>query len=81
MDKYWQSTQNSGIKYLIKTVNGGKAGEYRKNLMKTRFESDDNLSLGRILKLPMSTVIVRSVFKEYGKYYPQVLLDKCLYEL
>ena len=49
--------------------------------MKARFESDDNLSLGRILKLPMSTVIVRSVFKEYGKYYPQVLLDKCLYEL
>ena len=49
--------------------------------MKTRFESDDNLPLGGILKLPMSTVIVRSVFKEYGKYYPHVLLDKCLYEL
>ena len=29
----------------------------------------------------MLTVIVRSVFEEDGKYYPQVFLDDCLYEL
>ena len=28
----------------------------------------------------MLTVIVRSVFEEDGKYYPQVFLDECLYE-
>ena len=30
--------------------------------------------------LHMLTVIVRSVFEEDGKYYPQVFLDECLYE-
>ena len=29
----------------------------------------------------MLTVIVRSVFEEDGKYYPQVFLDECLYEV
>ena len=44
--------------------------------MKIRFESDDNLPLGRILILHMLTVIVRSVFEEDGKYYPQIFLDE-----
>ena len=29
----------------------------------------------------MLTVIVRSVFEEYSKYYSQVFLDECLYEV
>ena len=33
-----------------------------------------------MLKLHMLTAIVRSVFVEDGKYYPQVFLDECLYE-
>ena len=44
--------------------------------MKIRFESDNNLPLNKILKLPMLTVIVSSVFQEDGKYYPQVFLDE-----
>ena len=27
------------------------------------------------------TIVVRSVFQEDNKYYPQVFLDECLYEL
>ena len=27
------------------------------------------------------TIIVRAVFKEDGKYYPQHFLDECFYEL
>ena len=34
-----------------------------------------------MLKLQNLTVIARSVFEEDGKYYPQVVLDKCLYEV
>ena len=48
--------------------------------MKTKFNSDDNLSLNKILKLRMLTVIVTSVFQENRKYYPQVFLYECLYE-
>ena len=39
--------------------------------MKCKFGSDDNLPLGRKLKLYMLTEVVRSVFEEDGKYYPQ----------
>ena len=47
-------------------------GEYEKDFMKIKFNSDDNLPLNKMLKLHMLTVIVRSVFEEDGKYYPQV---------
>ena len=60
---------------------GHEPGEYGKDLMKIKFNSDDNLSLNKILKLHMLTVIVRSVFQADNKYYPHVFLDECLYEL
>ena len=34
-----------------------------------------------MLKLYMLRIIVRSVFEEDGKYYPQVFLDEWLYEV
>ena len=49
--------------------------------MKIKFNSDDNLSLNKIMQLHMLAIIVRSVFEEDGKYYPQVFLDECLYEV
>ena len=49
--------------------------------MKIKFNSDENVPLSKMLKLHMLTVIVRSVFKEVGKYYPEVFLDECLYEV
>ena len=44
--------------------------------MKISFNSDDKLPLNKQLK-----VVIRSVFEEDGKYYPQAFLDDCLYEL
>ena len=49
--------------------------------MKIKFNSNHDLPLSKILKLHMLTRIVRSVFEEDGKYYPQVFLDECLYEV
>ena len=69
------------IKYLIKIINGGEAGKYEKEYMKIKFISDDNLPLNKILKLHNLTIIVRSFFQVEKKYYPQVFLDECLYEL
>ena len=34
-----------------------------------------------MLKFHVLTVIVRSVFEEDGKYYPQFFLDECLDEV
>ena len=48
--------------------------------MKIKFYSDDKLPLNKTLKLHTVAVVVRSVFEVYGKYYPQVFLDECLYD-
>ena len=58
-----------------------KPSEYGKDFMKIEFNSDYNLPLNKLLKYRMLTRISRSVFTEDGKYYPQVFLDECLYEL
>ena len=71
----------SEIKDQIEEINNGKPEEYEKDYMKIKFNSDDNLPLNKQLEFLSVTIIVRSVFEEYGKYYPQVFLDKCLYEV
>ena len=68
------------IKYHIQTINADKTGEYEKDYMKIKLNSDDDLPLNKILKLHNLTIIFRSVFEEDDKYYPQVFLDGCLYE-
>ena len=69
------------FKYHIQTTNAGKSGQYEKYYMKIKFNSDDDLPLNKKLKLHNITVILRSVFEEDGKYYLQVSLDECLYEV
>ena len=49
--------------------------------MRIKFESDHDLPLNKPLKFPTMAIIVRSVFEEDGKLYPQIYLDECLYEL
>ena len=46
--------------------------------MKTKFNSGDNLPLKKPLKVHAMTIIIRSVFEEDGKFYPQVFLDDAL---
>ena len=38
--------------------------------MKSKFNSDDDLSLNKPLKFHAITIIIRSVFKEGSKLYP-----------
>ena len=68
------------FKNLTEKING-KPREYEKNLRKIKFSSNDNLPLGKILSLHKMTIDVRSVFQKDNKYYPQVFLDECLYEV
>ena len=49
--------------------------------MKIKFNSDNDWPLNRPLKFHLITIIIRSVFEEGGKLYPQVFLDDTLYEL
>ena len=49
--------------------------------MKIKFNSDDDLPLNKPLKFHEMTIIIRSVFEEGGKLYPQFFLDDTLHEL
>ena len=40
--------------------------------MKIKFNSDDDLSLNKSLKIRLMTITIGSVFEEDGKLYPQV---------
>ena len=50
-------------------------------MMKIKFNSDDDLPLNKPLKFCAMTIIIRSVFEEGAKLYPQVFFDGALYEL
>ena len=49
--------------------------------MKIKFDLDDDLPLNKQLKFPTMTIVARSAFEDNSKFYPQVSLDECLYEL
>ena len=44
-----------------------------------RFKSDDVLKYGSTININTMTIIIRSVFKNGGCYYPQIYLDSCSY--
>ena len=69
-----------GIISEIKTINGGKELFYEKNYARIRVNTDDDLPLNKPLKFPTLTIIIRCVFQEGEKLYPQIYLDECLYE-
>ena len=52
-----------------------------KDLMKIKFDSDDNIPLNKQLKFLTMTPAGRSVFEDDDKFYPQIYLDECLYAL
>ena len=69
-----------GIRNEIERINGSKEGEYGKDFMKIKFNSDNDLPLNKPLKFHALTIVVKSVFEGHGKFYPQIFLDECLYE-
>ena len=60
-------------KYSLKRINN-KPDEYEKDFIKIKFNSNDNLSSNKMLKLHNLTSIVIFVFQEDNK----VFLDECL---
>ena len=55
--------------------------QYDKNYMRIKFESNDNLPTDNIVNIHQVTIIIRSVFAQNGKFYPELFLDDALYEL
>ena len=71
----------SGIKSEIEALNGGKELFCEKNYARIGVNTDDDLHLNKQLKFLTLAIIIRCVFQKGKKLYPQIYLDKCLYEL
>ena len=54
--------------------------EYDKDYMKIKFESNV-FPVSKKVNIHLATIIIRAIFAQDGKYYPQLLLDDGLYEL
>ena len=51
--------------------NTGGILQYDKNYKKIKFESNDNFPADNIVNMHQVTIIIRSVFAQNGKFYPQ----------
>ena len=55
--------------------------DYDEKYMKIKLNSHDKLSLNKTIDITSMILVVRAVFHENTKYYPQVFLDECLNKL
>ena len=65
---------------LIKLITKNSDGCNEKYL-KIKFNSDDELPLNKMIEMSTVTTVVRAIFLENNKFYPQVFLDEYLYKL
>ena len=71
-----------GIKEIIKKINDySHPINYDDSYMKIKFNTNNNIILNKIIYFPTVTIAIRSVTQKDGKYYPQLFLDECLYEV
>ena len=55
--------------------------DYHEKYIKIKLNLDDELPLNKTTEIPSMIRVVRVVFHENNNYYPQVLLEECLYKL
>ena len=70
----------SKIRDLIRSIIKN-SDNYDEKYIKIKFNSDDELPLNKLIEILSMIIVVRVVFHENTKYYPQVFLDECLYKL
>ena len=68
------------IRYLIRIITKS-SDNYEEKYMKIKFNSNDELPLNKTIDIPIMTIIVRAIFLRNNKFYQQVFLDNCLYEI
>ena len=54
--------------------------EYDKDYMKMKFESNNIFPTDKDVNIHMATMIIKAIFAQDGKYYPQLFLDDGLYK-
>ena len=67
-------------KHLIRSKTKN-SDDCKEKYLKIKFNSDGKLSVNKTVETPIVTIVVRAVFLENIKYYPQVFLDEYLYKI
>ena len=75
-ERCWEETKRQ-----IEVINDDKLFEYREDFMKIKFESNNDLSLGKTFNLLDMIIVVVSVLEKKCKYYPQIILHESAYKL
>ena len=55
--------------------------DYDEKHMKIKFHSDEKLPLNKTIEVSSMAIVVRAVFLENNKHYPQLFVDECLHEI
>ena len=50
--------------------------DYDEEYMKIKFSSDDESPLNKTIEIPSMIMVVRAIFLENNRYYPQVFFDE-----
>ena len=72
-DKYHQVW-----KEILKIINGGH-GELKLREKITLFDND--LPVEHVFKIPSITIVIRSLIEKNNKFYLEISLNHCLYEI
>ena len=60
---------------LIRSITKN-SDDYDEKYKKIKFNLNDELPLNKTIEIPKMTTVVRAVFHENDKHYPQIFLDE-----
>ena len=67
------------IKDIIRDKGGKPSSDFIKDNMTFKFETDDYIPLGKVLKFDV-IILLKNVIENDFDYYPQVYLEECKYK-
>ena len=70
----WGDTKN-----IIENKGGKPFSDFVKDNMTFKFDADDDIPLGKVLKFDV-VILLKSVMEKDFDYYPQVYLEECKYK-
>ena len=76
-----QMRYNQVWKETLKLINGADEKSVLKSNTEIRLFSIDDLPVGYVFKIHSMTIFIRSVVEKDDKFYPQISLNNCSYEV
>ena len=71
-------TLRDKIKMDIKKLEGIVGNLYfEKDIMKVKFDTDDDLVFNKFINVPMCAIVVKAVYEHDNKFYPRIYFHSC----